>query len=130
MNKYQKAEARRVKAFVQLANLCGHPYSYRRVRRILRSWDRDMKRLPTLARRAIHRGIKRVDYGVAKAVKRMSDGLGTNIMLVDELSYYRPTGPAPKLPGDPNYIIDETPIEGPTEMWPKENPYLKEEKLT
>ncbi len=36
---------------------------------------------------------------------------------------------APKLPGDPNYVIDETPIEEPTEMWPKENPYLKKETL-
>ncbi len=31
---------------------------------------------------------------------------------------------ATKLPGDPNWVIDETPIEEPTEMWPKENPHL------
>lgn len=87
MNKHHKAESRKIKAFVRISKDCGQPQSYRRVRRMLRRWDRDMKRLPRLVGRAIHKGIKRTDYGVAKAVKQMSDGLRANVMLIDELEH-------------------------------------------
>ena len=127
MNKYQKAESRKVKAFVQLANECGYPYSYRRVRRMLRKWDRDIKRLPRVVSRTIHKGFAHYKYMATKAGKQISDGLRANATLVDEFEHYHPMGPAPKLPGDPNFVIDETPVEEPTEMWPKENPYLKKE---
>ena len=88
MNKYKKVESRRVKVFVQYCSACGHPYTYRRVRRILRSWDRDIERLPKLTMRAIRKGFKRVDYGVTEAVKQITDGVRANILLIDELEHY------------------------------------------
>ena len=131
MNKHRKAEARRVKALLQSANACGCRYTYRRVRRQVRQWDRDIKALPRLVGRAIHKGIKRTDYGVSKAVKQIADGLKPNIMLIDESfdNHYRPLGPAPRLPGDPNYVIDETPMKDTSDMWPKENPHFSKKYL-
>ena len=84
MNKHRKAEARRVKALLQVTNAGGCQYTYRQIRRQVRQWDRDIKALPRLVGRAIHKGIKRTDYGVSKAVKQIADGLRADIMLIDE----------------------------------------------
>ena len=102
MNKYQKAESRRIKAFVQYFKACGYPCSYRRVRRNIRKWDRAFRDLPKIIPRSIRRGLRRVEYGVSEATKRIGQ-LGTQASI---------------------YLIDETPIEETQAMWTKESLFV------
>lgn len=138
MNKYQRRKSRMIKAYIKwVREIHGTTISYKKARRQISSFRRRVRNVPTITK-AIDKGLKRLRYWrnvkkipLCDTLKPLCGtgpvGLRTNVMLVDEFEHYHPMGPAPKLPGDPNFVIDETPIEEPTEMWPKENPYLKKE---
>lgn len=73
MNKYRKAESRKVKMLCRAYRVMGYDFSYRSVRRKIRKLDRAMRDFPTNFRRGLRKGIKRCDYGVSRAVARIAE---------------------------------------------------------
>ena len=73
MNKYRKAEARKVKAYVRILRAVGCDTSYKKARRHIRKRDRAMRDLPKNMRRGLRKGIKRCDYVVSRAVARIAE---------------------------------------------------------
>ena len=97
MNKFRKAESRRAKMLHRYMCAVGFDYSYKKARRSIRKHDRAMRDLPKNIKRGLHKGIKRCDYGVSRAVARIAergivrtcdepklDGLRTHIVYIDE----------------------------------------------
>ena len=101
MNKHHKAESRRVKALLQLANAGGCQYTYRQVRRQVRQWDRDIKAIPTVAFRGISKGFKRLNYEVVNAARSLAgslNGLNASFIVIDE------SGPIDETPFEKRYL--------------------------
>lgn len=73
MNKYRKAESRKVKAYIRILRAVGCNTSYKKARRHIRKLDRSMRDFPTNFRRGLRKGIKQCDYGVARAVARIAE---------------------------------------------------------
>lgn len=73
MNKYRKAESRKVKAYVRILRAVGCETSYKKARRHIRKRERAMRDLPKNVKRALHKGIKQCGYGVARAMARIAE---------------------------------------------------------
>lgn len=147
MNKYRKAESRQVKAYVRILRAVGCNTSYKKARRHIRKRDRAMRDLPKNVRRCLHKGIKRCDYGIARAMARIAEyaivagrahRAPSGISAVAEsLAAYQEALTERKLSEDKpkltfrrtNYIfLDEsTPMEATPALWPKENPHIPKE---
>lgn len=116
MNKFRKAESRRVKAYVGIRRAAGFDASYKEARRTIRKPDRAMRDLPKNIRRGFVRGAKRVNRSMAEAVAgfaKLASSLARTSMfplratapVIDEMAFYDDTRP----------------------QWPKENPHIPKE---
>lgn len=129
MNKHRRAESRRVKRMVRVMKACGCSVNYRAVRRKMRVYDRSLNNVP----RIIHNGLRRLNYGVAEAVRTISHAVASMSRMVnsgifsaaqvrERLGLDERGLPATGYSAD-TFIIDETPIEVVQTDWPKVNPY-------
>lgn len=145
MNKYRKAESRKVKVYVRKLRAVGCDISYKKARRHIRNRDRAMRDLPRNVRRGLRKGIKRCDYGVSRAIARIAERaivMGQALRspvgisaVAESLASYQEVLTEQKLSEDrpkrtfrrTNYIfLDEsTPMEETPALWPKENPHMK-----
>lgn len=147
MNKFRKAESRKVKILCRAYRVMGYDFSYRSVRRKIRKFDRAMRDFSKNFRRGLHKGIKRCDYGVARAVTRIAEyaivagrahrapvgisAVAESLALLQKaLTEQKLSVDKPKCTGlETNYIfLDEsTSMEATPALWPKENPYIPKE---
>lgn len=129
MNKHRKAEARRVKRIVRVMKACGCSVNYRAVRRKMRVYDRSLNNVP----RIFHNGLRRLNYGVAEAVRTIShaavsmfrmvnSGIYSAAQIRERLGLDERGLPAAGYSAN-TFIIDETPLEAAKTDWPKVNPY-------
>lgn len=65
MNKFQKAESRRVKRYIRGMKACGYSLDYKATRRKIRSYNRLMADVPRIA----HDGFRRLNYAIRLASK-------------------------------------------------------------
>lgn len=100
MNKYQRKRSKRIKKWMNILNAKGYNVTYKQTRRRMRTLDREFNKWIRVWRYGTAPVCREV-CGILSGINPRQNGLNASI-----------------------YIIDETPIKGKPEMWPKDNPFM------